>query len=87
MMDQTPSLFISCSKQTLEMRDVKTVNIHTSKQETRLASLAVTVCEDGTKLPTSSFSKVKNLVGLLQEFPIFPFIIVRKCMEGLGCNA
>ena len=50
-MDQTPVFFTSHSKQTLKMRGVKTVNIHTSTQDTRWATLAVTKCADGKKLP------------------------------------
>ena len=56
--DQTPVFFTFHSNQTLEMKGVKTVTIITSTQDTRHATLAVTVCADGTKLPLMLISKV-----------------------------
>ena len=50
----------SHSKQTLEMRGVKTVAIHTSTQDTRWVTLLVTVCADGTKLPPMLIFKGKQ---------------------------
>ena len=59
-MDQTPLFFTSHSKQSLEMRGVKTVTIHTSTQDTRWATLAVTVCADRIKLPPMLIFKGKQ---------------------------
>ena len=59
-MDQTPVFFASHSEQILEMRKVKTVIIDTSTQDTRQATLEVTVCADGTKLPPMLIFKNKQ---------------------------
>ena len=72
-MDQTPVFFTSHSKQTLELKKVKTVNIGTSTKDTRWATLAVTVCADGTKLPPMLIFKGKqNGSFAAKEFSTFP---------------
>ena len=72
-MDQTPVFFTSHSKQTSEMGRVKRVTISTSTQYTRLATLAMTVCADGTKLPPMLiFNDEKNGRIAAKEFPMFP---------------
>ena len=57
-MEQTHVFFTSFSKQNLEIRGVKKVTIHTFTYDTRWATLAVTVCAEGTKL-----SPLVNLKG------------------------
>ena len=59
-MDQTSVFVTSHSKQTLEMRGVKTVTICTSKQDTRWATHAEAVCADGTKVPSMLIFKGKQ---------------------------
>ena len=59
-MDQAPVFFTSKSKQTLEMRGVKTFTTCTSTHDTRWATLAVTVCADGMKLPPILIFKGKQ---------------------------
>ena len=72
-MDQTPVLLISHPKQNLTMRGVKKVTIHTSTQDTRQATHAVTMCADGTKLPPMLIFKGKQNGRIAaKEFPTFP---------------
>ena len=52
------------------MRGVKTITIHTSTHDTRRATLAVTVCVDGTKLP-QIFKDKQNTRIAAKEFPTF----------------
>ena len=72
-MDQTAVFFTSHSKQTLDMKGVKTVTICTSTQDIRRATLAVRVCADGTKLPPILIFKGKQNGRIAtKDFPTFP---------------
>ena len=81
-MDQTPIFFTSHSKQTLKMRGVTTVTICSSTQDTRQATLAVTVCADETKLPPMFIFKGKQNGRIAEkEFPTFPICCEYFCQE------
>ena len=70
--EQTLAFFTPHSKQTMEMRGMKTVNICTSTKDTTWATLAVTVCVDGTKLPPMLIFKSKHNGKMnVNEFPTF----------------
>ena len=85
--DQTPVFFTSHLKQTLEMRGLKTVTIHTSKQDTRWATLAVKVCVDGTKLPPMLIFKGKQYGRIAaKEFPTFPTSCEYFCQQNAGMD-
>ena len=51
-MDQTPTYFSMSKKRTLEVLGVKTVHIRTSTNDTKRATVAVTITADGTLLPS-----------------------------------
>jgi hypothetical protein len=51
-MDQTPCYFAMTWKRTLEVVGVKTVHIRTSTNDTKRATVAVTIAGDGTVLPS-----------------------------------
>ena len=80
-MDQTLVFFTSHFKQTLEMRGVKTVTIHTSTQDTKWATLAVTLCADGTKLYLMLIFKGKLNGGILAVSTV-----VSRMHGWTGCN-
>ena len=72
------SLWIKClspwshSKQTLDRRGVKTVNICTSTQDIGSATFAVTVSVDGAKLPlTLNFKGTQHDCIVAKELPTF----------------
>ncbi len=48
-MDQTPVFFCMTRKKTLEVIGVKTVHIRTSTNDTKRATVAVTIAADGSK--------------------------------------
>ena len=76
--------FTSHSKQTLEMRGVKTVTIHSSTQDNRWATLAVTMCADGTKFPPMLiFKGEQNCRIVAKEFPTFPTGCEYFCHENV----
>ena len=65
-----------------EMIWVKTVTIHTSTQGTRQATLAATVCANGTKLPPMLIFKGKQNGRITaNEFPMFPTGCEYFCRE------
>ena len=66
-MGETPIFFTSHSKQTLEMRGLRTVTICTFTQDTRWATLADTVSADGIKLSPMLIFKGNRMVRLLQK--------------------
>ena len=81
-MDQTPVFFTSHYKQTLEMIWVNTVIIQMSPQDTRWATLSVTVSADGTKLPPISIFKGKQSGRIAsKEFPTFSAGCEYFCQE------
>jgi len=51
-MDQTPVYFTMNAKQTLEVIGVKTVHIRTSTNDTKSATVAVTITGSGAVLPS-----------------------------------
>ena len=76
----------SHSKQTLELRGEKKVNIHTSTQNKRWATLAVTVCENGTTLPPMLIFKDKKH-GRMKSFQLFQLAvhtIIRRMHRWMG---
>ena len=58
-MDQTPVFFCMTRKKTLEVIGVKTVHIRTSTNDTKRATVAVTIAADGTVLPSTIVFKGK----------------------------
>ena len=70
-MDQTPVFFCMTRKRTLEVCGVKTVHIRTSKNDTKRATVAVTIAADGTVLPATIVFKGKANGRIAQnEFPL-----------------
>ena len=64
------------------MRGVKTVIIHTSTQNTRWATLVVTVCANRKKLPSMLIIKTKQNGRIaVKEFPTFPTGFEYYCQE------
>jgi hypothetical protein len=51
-MDQTPVYFSMNAKRTLELIGKKTIHIRTSTNDTKWVTVAVTIAEDGTVLPS-----------------------------------
>ena len=70
--DQTLVFLTSHYKQTLETSGAKRINIHTSTQDTRWDTLAVTVCVDSMKLPPMLIFKSKQNEGLQKIVPHIP---------------
>ncbi|MFM7225765.1 MAG: hypothetical protein ACKO1Y_10145 [Actinomycetota bacterium] len=58
-MDQTPVFFSMTSKRTLEVIGVKTVHIRVSPNDTKRATVAVTIASEGTVLPSMIVFKGK----------------------------
>ena len=76
-------MFFTChSKRTLEWKGMKSVNIGTSTNDTKRATLAVSVCADGSKLPPMLIIKGTQTVGLqkksFQNLHMAVSIIARK---------
>ena len=72
-MDQTPVYFSMAPKKTLAKKGEKTVHIRTSTSDTKRATVAVTICADGTVLPSVVIFKGKP-GGRIEktEFATFP---------------
>jgi len=58
-MDQTPVYFSMGPKKTLAKKGEKTVHVRTSTSDTKRATVAVTICADGTVLPSVVIFKGK----------------------------
>jgi hypothetical protein len=72
-MDQTPVYFSMNAKRTLELVGKKTINIRTSTNDTKRATVAVTIAGDGTVLPSVVVFKGKaNGRIVKKEFATFP---------------
>ena len=72
-MNQTPIFFTCYSKKTLEWKGTKSLNINTSMNVTNRATLTVSVCADGSKLPPMLiFKGTQNSQIAKNEFPNFP---------------
>ena len=81
-MDQTPIFFTCHSKKTLEWKGTKSVNIPTSTIDTKRATLAVSMCADGSKLtPMLIFKGTENDWIVKKEFPNFPPGCEYYCQE------
>ncbi len=59
-MDQTPVYFSMSKKRTLEIAGAKTVHVRTSTNDTKCATIAVTIAADGTLLPSTVIYKGKQ---------------------------
>jgi hypothetical protein len=59
-MDQTPVYFLMSTKRTLEVVEKRTIHIRTSTNDTRRATMAVTIAGDGTVLPSMIIFKGKH---------------------------
>ena len=72
-MDQTPVYFLVNSKRTFELIGKKTIHIRTSTNNTKWATVAVTIAGDGTVLPlVVVFTGKKNGRIAKKEFSTFP---------------
>lgn len=72
-MDQTPVFFSMGPKKTLARKGEKTVNMRTSTSDTKRATVAVTICADGTVLPSALvFKGQPNGRIVTKEFPTYP---------------
>jgi hypothetical protein len=72
-MDQTPVYFLMNAKRTLELIGKKTIHIRTSTNDTKRATVAVTIAGDGTVLPSVVVFKGKaNGRIAKKEFATFP---------------
>ncbi len=83
-MDQTPVYFSMSSKRTLEVIGEKTIHIRTSMNDTKCATVAVTITADGTLLPSTLIFKGKPDGRIAKkEFPsgIYPATHFYKCQE------
>jgi hypothetical protein len=54
-MDQTPVYFLMSTKKTLELVGKKTIHVRTSMNDTRRATVAVTILSDSTLLLSTNF--------------------------------
>ncbi len=59
-MDQTPVYFPMSTKRTLEVVGKRTIHIRTLMNNTRQATVAVTIADDGTVLPSMIIFKGKH---------------------------
>ncbi len=72
-MDQTPVYFTMNGKKTLNVAGAKTVQIRTSTNDTKRATVAVTICADGTLLPSVVVFKGAPLGRIAtKEFLTYP---------------
>ena len=71
-MDQTPIFFTCHSKKILEWKEAKSVNIYTSTNDTKRATLTIYVCADGTKFPSMLiFKRNSKQSNCRKVFPNF----------------
>ena len=69
-MDQTPVYFLMNAKRTFEVVGKKTIHIHTSTNDTKRVTVAVTITADGTLLPLMLIFKGKPNGRIVRmEFP------------------
>jgi hypothetical protein len=72
-MDQTPVYFSMCPKKTLEVVGKSTIHIRSSTNDTKRATVAVTIAADGTVLPAAVIFKGKPGGRIEQrEFATYP---------------
>ena len=81
-MDQTPVYFSMSPAKTLEIVGSKTVHIRSSTNDTKRATVAVTIAADGTVLPAAVIFKGKP-GGRIEEkeFPTYPHNNQYHCQE------
>ena len=81
-MDQTPVYFSMNSKRMLELIGKKTIHIRTSTNDTKRATVAVTIVGDGTVLPSVVVFKGKaNGRIAKKEFATFPTSSHYHCQD------
>jgi len=81
-MDQTPVYFTMNAKQTLEMIGVKTVHIRTSTNDTKRATVAVTITGSGAVLPSMVIFKGKPNGRIAKtEFSDYPTTHRWRCQD------
>ena len=72
-MDQTPVYFSMNGKRTLNIAGARTIHIRTSTNDTKRATVAVTICADGTVLPSVVVFKGQPLGRIAKtEFATYP---------------
>jgi hypothetical protein len=81
-MDQTPVYFAMSAKRTLEAIGTKTIHIRTTAEETKRATVAVTIAADGTLLPSMIVFKgaPKGRIAKF-EFASYPTTNHYRCQE------
>jgi hypothetical protein len=81
-MDQTPVYFLMSKKRTLDIVGKKTVYIRTSTNDTKRATVAVTIAADGTLLPSTVIFKGKRDGRIAKtELKTFSTIHFYKCQD------
>jgi hypothetical protein len=81
-MDQTPVYFLMSTKRTLEVVGKRTIHIRTSMNDTRWATVAVTVAGDGMVLPSMIIFKGKHNGRIARsEFTTYPAGHHYRCQE------
>ena len=81
-MDQTPIYFCMTRKRTLEVVGVKIVHIRTSTNDTKRATVAVTIAADGTVLPSVIVFKGKRNGRIAtREFSTYPTTHHYHCQD------
>ena len=86
-MDQTPVYFCMTRKRTLEVVGVKTVHIRTSTNDTKRATVAVTIAADGTVLPSVVVFKGKRNGRIAKtEFGTYPTTHHYHCQDSASVN-
>ncbi len=80
--DQMPVFFCMTRKKTLEVIGVKTVHIRTSTNDTKRATVAVTIAADGTVLPLTIVFKGKPDGRIARnEFATYPTTHHYRCQD------
>ena len=81
-MDQTPVYFAMNAKKTLEVVGQKMIHVRTSTNDTKQATVAVTITVDGTVLPSMVIFKGKANGRLAKtEFAMYPAPHRYRCQE------
>jgi hypothetical protein len=81
-MDQTPVYFAMNAKKTLEVMGRKTIHVRTSTNDTKRATVAVTITADGIVLPSMVIFKGKPLGRIAKkEFATYPAPHSDCCQE------
>jgi hypothetical protein len=81
-MDQTPVYFAMSAKRTLEVTGKKTIHIRTTADDTKRATVAVTIAADGTLLPSMVvFKGAANGRIAQNELGTYPTTNQYRCQE------